>query len=283
MNSGRGSTSFVPHVHITRSASSCWFNISMKWRSTDGQDANSNTTSNLKHGQQHILNELTSLVRQLAIGQHQLIAAIKACGTVEHPTNMSSANVLYDFDPEIELTLSRIRKVRNVVVSTNSNFNTSSTFENSVSATNATNSSDFSATNSFSSLNNSQQQELMENQDRMLKELATPDVSGLIHLLPKFHGLASEDLYKHLKEFHVVCSTIRPQGIPKDYIKKKAFPFSLDEAAKDWFSSRPPRRSLSEKKSVKSSSIQEKHCTNTGNGSIACVQPVHIIRLVSNY
>ncbi|RDY13918.1 hypothetical protein CR513_01098, partial [Mucuna pruriens] len=93
----------------------------------------------------------------------------------------------------------------------------------------------------------------MENHDRRLKELATPDVvyrpwciqypqlkptqtyelkSGLIHLLPKFHGLAGEDPHKHLKEFHVVCSTMRPQGIPEDYIKMKAFPFSLDGAAK---------------------------------------------------
>ncbi|RDY00243.1 hypothetical protein CR513_16600, partial [Mucuna pruriens] len=94
----------------------------------------------------------------------------------------------------------------------------------------------------------------MENNDKTLKELATPDVvyqpwcikypqlepaqtyelkSGLIHLLPKFHGLAGEDPHKHLKEFHVVCSTMRPQGIPEDYIKMKAFPFLLDRVAKD--------------------------------------------------
>ncbi|RDX69137.1 hypothetical protein CR513_51792, partial [Mucuna pruriens] len=47
--------------------------------------------------------------------------------------------------------------------------------------------------------------------------------SDLIHLLPKFHGLAGEDPYKHLKEFHVVCSTMRSQGIPKDYIKMKVY------------------------------------------------------------
>ncbi|RDY06828.1 hypothetical protein CR513_09130, partial [Mucuna pruriens] len=76
----------------------------------------------------------------------------------------------------------------------------------------------------------------MENNDRTLKELATPDVtyklkSGLIHLLPKFHGLAGEDPHKHLKEFHV--------GIPEDYIKMKVFPFSLDGAAKDWLYLQP--------------------------------------------
>ncbi|RDX62438.1 hypothetical protein CR513_59233, partial [Mucuna pruriens] len=57
--------------------------------------------------------------------------------------------------------------------------------------------------------------EQMENNNRMLKELATPDYpqlelpqsyklkSGLIHLLPKFNGLAGENPHNHLKEFHV--------------------------------------------------------------------------------
>ncbi|RDX98366.1 hypothetical protein CR513_18727, partial [Mucuna pruriens] len=95
---------------------------------------------------------------------------------------------------------------------------------------------------------------------RTLKELAMPDVvyqplcikypqleptqsyelkSGLIHLLPKFHGLVGEDPHKHLKKFHVVCSTMRPQGIPKDYIKMKVFSFSLDGATKDWLYLQP--------------------------------------------
>ncbi|RDX72948.1 hypothetical protein CR513_47503, partial [Mucuna pruriens] len=66
--------------------------------------------------------------------------------------------------------------------------------------------------------------EPMENNNRTLKELATLDFLyhpwciqylqlepaqsyelklGLIHLLPKFHGLAGEDPHKHLKEFYV--------------------------------------------------------------------------------
>ncbi|RDX96286.1 hypothetical protein CR513_21071, partial [Mucuna pruriens] len=65
-------------------------------------------------------------------------------------------------------------------------------------------------------------------------------VPALVHLVTTvgadsiFHDLASEDPYKHLKEFHVVCSTMRSQGIPKDYIKMKVLPFSLDGATKDW-------------------------------------------------
>ncbi|RDY00218.1 hypothetical protein CR513_16633, partial [Mucuna pruriens] len=100
----------------------------------------------------------------------------------------------------------------------------------------------------------------MENNDRTLKELATPDVvyqpcciqcpplepaqsyelkSSLIHLLTKFHGLAGENPHKHLKEFHVVCSKMRSQGIPEDHIKMKAFPFSLNGVAKDWLYLQP--------------------------------------------
>ncbi|KAL2243646.1 UNVERIFIED_CONTAM: Retrovirus-related Pol polyprotein from transposon 17.6 [Sesamum indicum] len=58
--------------------------------------------------------------------------------------------------------------------------------------------------------------------------------SGLIHLLPTFRGLAGEDPHKHLKEFHVVCSRMRPQGISEEQVKLRAFPFSLADQAKDW-------------------------------------------------
>ncbi|CAJ2668596.1 unnamed protein product [Trifolium pratense] len=90
--------------------------------------------------------------------------------------------------------------------------------------------------------------------NRTLRQLVAPDVnynglcieydaaavpfelkSGLIHLLPKFSGLAGEDPHKHLKEFQVVCSTpLKPEGITEDHIKLRAFPFSLQGAAKDW-------------------------------------------------
>ena len=104
----------------------------------------------------------------------------------------------------------------------------------------------------FDSDNSDHTTTMANNQERTLKELAAPDVnyqslciqypdvdapfelrSGLIHLLPKFHGLAGEDPNKHLKEFHIVCSTMRPQGILEEHIKLRAFPFSLQDAAKD--------------------------------------------------
>ena len=88
--------------------------------------------------------------------------------------------------------------------------------------------------------------------NRTLKELAIPNVTyqplciehfkvngvfelnfGLIYLLPIFHGLTSEDPHKHLKEFHVVYSTIKPHGISKEHIKLKAFPFYLANTTKN--------------------------------------------------
>ncbi|KAF7800736.1 DNA-directed DNA polymerase [Senna tora] len=58
--------------------------------------------------------------------------------------------------------------------------------------------------------------------------------SGLIHLLPKFIGLMNEDPYQYLKEFDVVCSSMKPERVTEEQIKLRAFPFSLDGAAKEW-------------------------------------------------
>ena len=56
--------------------------------------------------------------------------------------------------------------------------------------------------------------------------------SGLIHLLPTFRGFAREDPNKHLKEFHVVCSSMKLTGISEEQIKLRAFLFSLADSAK---------------------------------------------------
>ncbi|KAF7841815.1 DNA-directed DNA polymerase [Senna tora] len=44
--------------------------------------------------------------------------------------------------------------------------------------------------------------------------------SGLIHLLPKFRGLANEDPYNHLKEFQVVCSITSWEQIMKTFLER---------------------------------------------------------------
>ncbi|XP_017434569.1 uncharacterized protein LOC108341394 [Vigna angularis] len=65
--------------------------------------------------------------------------------------------------------------------------------------------------------------------------------TGLVHLLPKFHGLAGECPHKHLKEFHIVCSTLKPHDVLQDHIFLKAFPHSLEGVAKDWLYYLVPR------------------------------------------
>ncbi|RDY00164.1 hypothetical protein CR513_16683, partial [Mucuna pruriens] len=130
----------------------------------------------------------------------------------------SSSEPLHAFDPEIERTLHRLRKARRTITLDSSSSNSIWNSENS----------NFTTDESISFEH--QEARSMENNDRTLKELATPNMvyqpwciqcpplepaqsyklkSSLIHLLPEFHGLAGEDPHKHLKEFHVVCSTMR--------------------------------------------------------------------------
>ena len=49
--------------------------------------------------------------------------------------------------------------------------------------------------------------------------------SGFINLLPKFHGLAREDSYRHISEFLITCSAMVLEGIPEDQIRLRSFPF----------------------------------------------------------
>ncbi|XP_022859157.1 uncharacterized protein LOC111379951, partial [Olea europaea var. sylvestris] len=65
--------------------------------------------------------------------------------------------------------------------------------------------------------------------------------SGMIPLLPNFHGLESESPYLHLKEFEEVCATFNDQTCPNEIVKLKLFPFSLKDKAKTWLNSLKPR------------------------------------------
>ena len=95
--------------------------------------------------------------------------------------------------------------------------------------------------------------------NRTLRELATPNTdqqplcitypnaeggfelkSGMIHYLPKFHGFSTEDANKHLMEFHVVCSGMRPANVDDEQVKLRAFPFTLEAKAKEWLYNLPP-------------------------------------------
>ncbi|EPS68889.1 hypothetical protein M569_05880 [Genlisea aurea] len=59
--------------------------------------------------------------------------------------------------------------------------------------------------------------------------------AGMLNNLPKFHGRAGEDPHKHIKEFQVICSTMKSEGNNEEQVMLQAFPFSLMDGAKDWF------------------------------------------------
>lgn len=77
--------------------------------------------------------------------------------------------------------------------------------------------------------------EITLNEDQMLKELGQQQADqtapcikypnteenfelewGLIYLLPTFYGLDNEEPHKHLKAFHVTCSTMKLQGVTEE-------------------------------------------------------------------
>nr|XP_027101695.1 uncharacterized protein LOC113722619 [Coffea arabica] len=148
------------------------------------------------------------------------------------------------FDPEVEKTARRTRK------------ETRQLREEHYSAASESSEPGVDPTDSFgdTSSDSDQEEGTMANA-QTLRELAAPDLtqqplcitfpalndnipfelkSGLIQLLPSFHGLPGEEPYKHLQEFDVVCNSMKLPGITEEQIKMRAFPFSLKDSAKDW-------------------------------------------------
>jgi len=61
--------------------------------------------------------------------------------------------------------------------------------------------------------------------------------SSLINLVQatQFSGKAHEDASAHLQNFLEIGSTIRINGVDKDVILLRLFPFSLEGKARKWF------------------------------------------------
>ncbi|CAM8986820.1 unnamed protein product [Rhodiola kirilowii] len=72
-----------------------------------------------------------------------------------------------------------------------------------------------------------------------------PDIAAItvntsvVHHLPKFSGIKGESATSHLTRFHGICLNLRPHGVEVDDFKLKAFYFSLQDAASDWFLALP--------------------------------------------
>ena len=59
--------------------------------------------------------------------------------------------------------------------------------------------------------------------------------SHILGLLPTFHGLPSEDPYRHVDEFSQVCEFHQFHNVPSETAKMRFFPFKLKERAMEWF------------------------------------------------
>ena len=57
--------------------------------------------------------------------------------------------------------------------------------------------------------------------------------SHILGLLPTFHKLPSEDLYRHVDEFSQVCELNQFHNVPSEMAKMRFFPFTLKERAKE--------------------------------------------------
>jgi hypothetical protein len=64
---------------------------------------------------------------------------------------------------------------------------------------------------------------------------------GIIPLLPKFHGIESENPYLHIKEFEEVCFIFHDQTCSEELVRLKLFSFSLKDKTKTWLNALKPR------------------------------------------
>ena len=58
--------------------------------------------------------------------------------------------------------------------------------------------------------------------------------SGIIRLLPRFHGLEYENPYLNLRDFEEICNTYIDQNCSMNIIRLKLFLFSLKDKVKAW-------------------------------------------------
>ncbi|KAL0290673.1 UNVERIFIED_CONTAM: hypothetical protein Scaly_2661400 [Sesamum calycinum] len=149
---------------------------------------------------------------------------------------MGLAHEVNFFGPEIEKTARRLRKETKQL--------------KGEASTSSTSKAGFELNLPTSS--ESEEEVMAQNLERMINEMTSPNLnqqplcieyptldvdfelkSGLIHLLPTFHGLAGEDPHKHLEEFHVVCFGMRPQGVTEEQVKLRAVPLG-DKAKIDF-------------------------------------------------
>ncbi|RDX78150.1 hypothetical protein CR513_41604, partial [Mucuna pruriens] len=130
------------------------FNSRLKLIAVQFKDEQSNNTFKVNGHQ----------IKPFYEGPTPIVESVRLCSVRSHLAETMSDKALsspYQTNPEIEITLHRLRKARNIVVSGSSNSVSSS--DNSSPVTNTSDSVEYSSTNNFAEL------EQMENNDRTLR------------------------------------------------------------------------------------------------------------------
>ncbi|MBM1019735.1 retrotransposon gag family protein, partial [Escherichia coli] len=60
------------------------------------------------------------------------------------------------------------------------------------------------------------------------------------HMLPSFHGIASEDPLTFMRDFYSIIQTFPLQDLTEDQLRMRCFPYTLKDAAKTWFMTLAP-------------------------------------------
>ena len=59
-------------------------------------------------------------------------------------------------------------------------------------------------------------------------------------LLPSFYGIPNEDPLIFIRDFYAIVQTFSLQGIMKDQLRMRCFPYTLKNRAKGWLMTLPP-------------------------------------------
>jgi endogenous inhibitor of DNA gyrase (YacG/DUF329 family) len=51
-----------------------------------------------------------------------------------------------------------------------------------------------------------------------------------------FEGMVTEIPYRHIRNFMMICNTVRQEGVADEWLKWNLFPYSLASNAKTWYS-----------------------------------------------
>jgi hypothetical protein len=51
-----------------------------------------------------------------------------------------------------------------------------------------------------------------------------------------FEEMVTENPYRHIRHFTMLCNTVRQEGVPDEWFKWNLFPYSLAGNAKTWYS-----------------------------------------------